>query len=203
MNIYIIIGTLLVSLAAEFNPELLHRLKFNPYDIRHRGQWYRFLTGGFVHGGIPHLAFNLFALWMFGDFAETFFQNLLRDSRAGSWVYLGFYLSAIPMSSLYSFEKHKNDEWYSAVGASGAISAVMFCFIIQQPFRGMGLLFIPVYIPAILFGALYLFASWYMARRGGDNIGHDAHFFGALYGALVTAICAPQLVTKLFSQLVP
>ena len=201
MNIYIIIATVLVSLAGEYNPVVTNRLLFNAYAIKHHGQWYRLFTSGFVHGNLPHLAFNMFALYMFGDYVESFFQLLVHNVRWGSFVYLGFYLSAIPMSVLYTFEKHKNDEWYNALGASGAISAVIFSFIIQNPFQLMGLLFIPIYIPAILFGIIYLAATWYMSRRKVDNIAHDAHLFGALYGILVTVVCAPKLVTDLFAAL--
>lgn len=209
MNTYIVIGTLIVSLIAEFNRPLKARLLFHPYSIKHHNEWWRLFTNGFVHAnfesplGVTHLAFNMLTLWMFGDYSETFFQNQVHDTAAGSWIYLGFYLSAIAMSDLYSFEKHKNDEWYSSLGASGAISAVVFCFILQHPFQGMGLMFIPVHIPAILFGILYLAASWYMARSKRDHIAHDAHFFGALYGVLVTVICAPHLVTDLFARLQP
>lgn len=208
MNTYIIIGTVIISLIAEFNRPLKDRLLFNAYAIKHHNQWWRLFTNGFIHAdfehmGVAHLGFNMFALWTFGDYAETFFQNRMHDNAAGSWVYLGFYVSAIPMSSLYAYEKHKNDEWYNELGASGAIAAVLFCFILQHPFQGLGVMFVPIYIPAILFGVLYLAASWYMARNPRDNIAHDAHFFGALYGVLVTVICAPRLVTEIFAALNP
>ncbi len=130
---------------------------------------------------------------------------MMHDNAAGQCgLYLGFYVSAIPMSSLYAFEKHKNDEWYNALEVPrDAIAAVLFCFILQHPFQGLGLMFIPVYIPAILFGVLYLAASWYAARNPRDNIAHDAHSSGALYGVLVTVICAPRLVTEIFAALNP
>lgn len=201
MNIFIIIATVIVSVIAWSDANVFYRLKFNPYYIKHYRQWYRFFTGGLIHADVVHLSFNMFTLWIFGDYAETFFKLLFHE--AGAWIYLLFYVLAIPMSSLYSFERHKNDEWYNAVGASGAVSAVLFCFIIQEPFAKIGIILIPIGIPAIVFGGLYLFYSWYMARRGADNIGHDAHFFGALFGILVTVISAPTLVLDMFQKLVP
>lgn len=199
MNTYIVIGTILISLLAEFNRPLKQRLLFNAYAIRHHGEWWRLFTGGFVHSdfnsgmGPAHLAFNMFALWTFGGPVEEFFQMLVHDSRTGSLIYLAFYIVAIPMSSLYSYEKHKDDIWYNALGASGAVSAVMFNYLLQYPFQW----FIWPPLPGIAIGAIYLGVSWYMARRGTDNIGHDAHFFGALFGLLVTLISAPHLAENL------
>lgn len=195
MNLYIIIATVLVSIAAFQRQDIFDRLKFNAYQIKHHNQWYRLFSGGLIHADFMHLGFNMLALWTLGDQAETFFQLLVNDTQAGSLVYLGFYISAIPMSSLYSFEKHKNDVWYNAVGASGAVSAVLFCYIAQYPFQ----VFVWPPLPGFLLGILYLGGSWYMARRGSDNIGHDAHFFGAVYGLLVTVICDPKLILHLFS----
>lgn len=207
MNTYIVIFTVIVSLMAEFNRPLKDRLLFNAYAIKHYNEWWRLVTGGFVHAdfnsgiGVAHLGFNMLALWSFGGYAETFFQNLVHDDATGSLLYLAFYIAAIPMSDLYSFEKHKNDEWYNSLGASGAISAVMFCFILQYPFSKIGLMFLPIGAPAIVFGIIYLGASWYMARNPRDHIAHDAHFFGALFGILVTVAAAPHLVTDLFASL--
>ena len=203
MNIFIIIATVIVSISAFQNRTLFHKLKFNAYYIKENGEWYRLFTGGFVHADWMHLGFNMFALWMFGKFVEPFFQDLLQgDKILGSLAYVAFYVAAIPMSSLFSYEKHKNDQWYNAVGASGAVSAVLFSFIIQAPFSELMIFPIPIALPSIIFGALYLAYSWYMSRRGQDNIGHDAHFFGAIFGVLVTLICRPQLGLDLVDQIV-
>jgi membrane associated rhomboid family serine protease len=202
MNIFIIIATVIVSISAFQNRTLFHKLKFNAYYIKENGEWYRLFTGGFVHADWMHLGFNMFALWMFGKFVEPFFHELLQgDKTLGSLAYLAFYVAAIPMSSLFSYEKHKNDQWYNAVGASGAVSAVLFSFIVQAPFSELMIFPIPFALPSIIFGALYLVYSWYMSRRGQDNIGHDAHFFGAIFGVLVTLICRPQLGLDLIDQI--
>ena len=203
MNIFIIIATVIVSISAFQNRTLFHKLKFNAYYIKENGEWYRLFTGGFVHADWMHLIFNMYALWMFGSFVEMFFQAITLDKTLGSLAYILFYVAAIPMSSLFSYEKHKNDQWYNAVGASGAISAIVFSSIIINPFGKIGLVFLPrdFMIPSIVFGVLYLVYSWYMARKGNDNIGHDAHFFGAIFGILVTLICRPQLGLDLINQI--
>jgi membrane associated rhomboid family serine protease len=200
-NLLLITANILVSLSAFNNGELFHKLKFNAYYITRYREYYRLVTSGFVHADFIHLFFNMFVLFMFGRYAEYFFQDLTGNRLTGSLAYALFYLGAIPMSSLYSLEKHKHDDWYNAVGASGAVSAVLFCFILQQPFSSMLIFPIPFPVPAIIFGVAYLVYSWYMGQRGGDNIGHDAHLFGAIFGVMITLLSKPGLAIQLFNQI--
>lgn len=198
MNLFIIIFTVATSLYAFSNGTVFHKLKFNASDIK-SGQWYRLFSGALIHADIPHLLFNMLALWFSGNVAEKFFQGATGSMAIGSLAYLAFYIAAIPMSSLYSYEKHKNDPWYNAVGASGAVSAVLFCFILLFPGSTIYVFFFPM--PSWLFGILYLIGSWFMARQGRDNIGHDAHFFGAIFGILVTLIVEPRVGTLFYQYI--
>lgn len=192
INTIIIIATAIVSFIAFSNRALFHKLKFNPYYIKYNNEWYRFFTGGIIHGDIAHLLFNMMGLWFAGQVAEQFFQDVIGNTLNGSLAYLLFYIIAIPISSLYSFAKNKDNEWYSAIGASGAVSAVLVCFALLNPGVGLLVFFIPM--PAWVFVILYLIGSWYMARKGtNDNIGHDAHFFGAVFGLFVTIILRPSV----------
>ena len=198
MIITIIALTCLISILAFNNPELMSRMQFNAYAIKHRKQRYRFLTYGFVHGSWAHLAINMFVFWSFGRIVYNIYIYIFGS--IGILYFLMLYLGGIMFSVLFDFGKHKNDEWYNAVGASGAVSAVVFASIILYPAGGVYLFFIPVEIPSPIFGILYLFYSAYMAKRGRDNIGHDAHFWGAIYGIILTIAFKPVLFLSFIEE---
>lgn len=184
---YILIAiTVIVSLWAFSRRDLFDRLKFNAYQIKQYGQWYRFLSYGLVHADTVHLLVNMFVLYSFGTIVETFFDHYF-DNR-GLLFYLLLYIGGLGFSTLYDFGKYKNDLHYNAVGASGAVSAIVFSSIILYPAGKIYLFFIPIGIPSPLFGLLYLVYSYYMARKGRDNIGHNAHFWGAVFGIFFTLL---------------
>ena len=190
----IIVLTALVSVAGFSNNRVFDQLKFNAFMIRHNRQAWRFLTGALVHADLLHLAMNMYVLYIFGSAVEVYFQLFYDYSFKGPLFYILLYVGGAVLSCLYSFEKHKDDLWYNAVGASGAVSAVVFAFIAIRPDQHLQLIFLPgINIPAFLLGALYLLYSWFMARGKKDNIGHDAHFFGALFGFLFMFILQPKL----------
>ncbi len=199
MVIAIIILTSLISIMAFNNPQLLNRLQFNAYAIKHQKQGWRFLTYGFVHAGWGHLAINMFVLWSFGRIVLTLYGY--HFGNLGILYFLLLYIGGIMFSVLFDYGRHKNDTWYNAVGASGAVSAVVFASIILYPAGGIYLFFIPVEIPSPIFGILYLIYSVYMARRGQDNIGHDAHFWGAIYGVILTIAIKPELFIFFIQEL--
>ena len=199
MVIAIIILTSLISVMAFNNPQLLNRLQFNAYAIKHQKQGWRFLTYGFVHAGWGHLAINMFVLWSFGRIVFTLYGY--HFGNLGILYFLLLYIGGIMFSVLFDYGRHKNDTWYNAVGASGAVSAVVFASIILYPAGGIYLFFIPVEIPSPIFGILYLIYSVYMARRGQDNIGHDAHFWGAIYGVILTIAIKPELFIFFIQEL--
>lgn len=199
MIIAIIIITSLISIMAFSNPKLLSQLQFNAYAIKNHKQGWRFFTYGLVHAGWGHLAINMFVFWSFGKI--VFFLYQFHFGKLGILYFLLLYVGGIMFSVLFDYGRHKNDQWYNAVGASGAVAAVVFASIILYPSGGVYLFFIPIEIPSPIFGILYLVYSAYMARRGRDNIGHDAHFWGSVYGVVLTVALKPQLFLDFIHQL--
>lgn len=191
----IIVGvTILVSIFAMEKPELKNKLMFNAYMINHRKQWYRFFSNGLIHADWIHLLLNMYVLWMFGRGVEAMytFQNVYGGK--GTLFFILLYIGGLVMSSLYSYERHKNDIYYNSLGASGAVSAVMFAYIMLDPTAPLGLMFLPgIDIPAYLFGILILGVEHYLSRRGNTGIAHDAHFWGAIFGIVFTIALKPAL----------
>jgi len=187
----IIAVTSVISILALNNRALSDKLLFSPYMISSHRQGYRFLTHALVHGDWMHLLVNMFVLFSFGQAVETYYSQLFL--MKGAYFYTLLYVGGIALSSTPSFARYKADPYYRAVGASGAVSAVVFASILIEPLSPIRFAFFPVDIPAFIFGALYLVYSAYMARKGNDNIGHDAHFYGAVFGIVFTLILKPAL----------
>lgn len=184
ITIIIIAITALISIAAFSNESLSNKLILYPRQMNSPEEYYRFLTSGFIHADWNHLIFNMYSLYLFGMIAEQLIDN--------SVLYILLYLSGIIVSSIYPFMKNRNNSYYRALGASGGVSSVIFFFIYYFPWSGMGIIFIPVHIPAILFAGLYLLYSIVMSKRGRDNVGHDAHIGGSLYGMLFAFLVDPS-----------
>jgi len=199
LNILIIILTVLVSGYAFYNAEIMDRLKFNAYAIKHRKQGYRFFTYGLVHANWPHLLINMFVLWSFGKIVAQSYSALF--GLKGYLFYLLLYAGGIVFSVLVDFGKNKDNPYYNAVGASGAVSAVVFASILLYPSGSMYLFPLPFPIPSVVFGILYLAYTAYMAKRGSDNIGHNAHFLGAIFGLAFTLALKPALALLFWNQL--
>lgn len=199
ITLIIILVTTVVSVIAFSNNAVFDKMMFDPYRINHMRQYHRFFSHGLIHADWAHLLINMFVLYSFGSLVEDVFKFLFGMSK-GTYYFLLLYIGAIVISSTPSFGKHKNDAWYRAVGASGAISAVLFASIVITPLSGIRFIFIPVDIPAFLFGILYLVYSAYMARKASDNIGHDAHFWGAVFGIIFTIAIKPALLTGFIEQ---
>lgn len=186
----IIAPTVYISYSAFKNRELFDKLKFNASHISTSKEWYRFFTYGFVHADMMHLVINMFVLWSFGSYILPAFE--IFHGNFGNLYFLGLYFPAIAFSSFSSFLRHRNNVYYNAVGASGAVSAVVFAFIILSPGSKMGLLLIPIGLPSWLFGLLYLVYSVYMDKKQMDNVGHDAHFWGGIYGIIYALLTIPN-----------
>lgn len=200
MITYIIIGiTVITSLMAFNNQKLMSDLMFNPYVIHNRKQYYRFISAGFIHADYFHLFFNLYALYLFGTIVESAFEIIF--SGLGIALYIALYFSALVMSATFSFYKHKENPGYNALGASGAVAAVMFASIIIYPSQKLMIMPIPFFIPSYIVGPLYLAYSYYMSNRGMDNIGHDAHFFGALWGILFVVLLWRDAISNFIQQI--
>jgi membrane associated rhomboid family serine protease len=203
MMTYILIAfTALISITAFSNRDLFMRLQFNAYQVYHRRQYYRLLTHGFLHAGWTHLIVNMLVLYFFGPYVENYFRSVLGPGLQ-LWyrmVYLLFYCTAIIVACLVSLIRHKDDPWYNAVGASGAVSAVIFFFIFFNPWEKIYFYGI-LPIPGIIMGILYLGYSHYMSKRDADNINHDAHLTGALFGFLFPLLIDFRLIHYFITQL--
>ncbi|HNZ43988.1 MAG TPA: rhomboid family intramembrane serine protease [Bacteroidales bacterium] len=199
MILAIIAITAVVSIIAMNNKDLFYRLKFSPYLVLHSKQWYRFFTHAFVHAGWMHLLINMWVLYLFGQVVVDNYAGLFGIK--GYYYFIILYVGAILISSLPSYGKNKDNPYYNAVGASGATSAVLFASILFYPIGKIMIFPIPIGIPAFIFGILYLIYSAYMSKRGGDNIGHDAHFWGAVYGVLFTVAIKPAVALYFIDQI--
>ena len=192
MITYIILAiTIFVSITTMDNHTLKNKMMFNAYMIKERKEWYRFFSHGLIHGDWMHLGFNMLSLYMFGKAVEDRYKELF-DTK-GVLFFLLLYVGGLVMSSLYSYEKNKGNMHYNALGASGAVSAVIYAFIMLAPTAQLGFMFIPVPIPAYLFGFIYLGIEYYLSKRGNTGIAHDAHFWGAVFGIVFPILLKPSL----------
>ncbi len=194
LTLILIAITVLVSWLAFNNERLLDRLILWPPAIARQHQYDRLITHGFIHADFQHLLFNMFTLYFFGRMVEQWFVPYI--GQAG---FVLFYLSALVVAILPTYLQHRNDARYRSLGASGAVSAVLFTFILVQPWSLILVFFIPV--PAIVFGALYVGYSIWMDRRGTDNVNHSAHLWGAGYGIAFTLLMEPRVGPAFLQQL--
>lgn len=195
ITLILILVTAAVSLLAFRTPSLAGRLILWPPAIDRNKQYDRLVTYGFIHADIWHLLFNMVTLFFFGRIMEQIITRLTGSVL----VYIGFYLSALVVSILPTYLKHQKDPNYRSLGASGAVSAVLFAFILINPWAMIGVFFIPM--PAIVFAVLYVAYSIWMDKRGGDNVNHGAHLAGAAYGVLFMIAMEPDVLSHFLGQL--
>jgi len=193
VTILILIITAFISISAFNNKNLFVKLQFNPYQVYYKKQWYRLITHGFIHANWAHLIFNMISFYFFATYVEQMFNSKI--------LFIFFYLSGIIIASLTTLIKHKNNHWYNSVGASGGVSAIIFASILFEPFSKIIILPIPIPIPAIIYGLLFLAYSQYMSKRNTDNINHDAHFLGAVYGLVFPILLNPNLIQHFFQKI--
>lgn len=183
----IIIITVIISLIAWQNRTLMGRLIFDPISITRFKQYDRFVTHGFIHADGMHLLFNMFTLYFFGRVIEKFYIG-----RFGALGFVGFYVLAIIVAIIPTYLKNKNNSRYLGLGASGAVSAVLFSFILFSPWQTLYFFGI-LPLPAIVFAVLYTAYSIYADRRGTGNVNHSAHLYGAAFGVIATILIEPTL----------
>lgn len=200
MLTFIIIAiTGLVSYMAFSNRDLFHKYLFDPYLVKHKSQYYRIITHAFLHGSWSHLLINMFVLWQFGGAVESTFSESF--GAMGPPLYLILYFGGIIVSSLPSLKKEGDNPYYRSIGASGAVSAVLFSFILMYPTNMLGFMIV-IPIPAIVFGVLYIWYEKRMADQGmNDGIGHDAHYSGALFGVVATILFSPSFLLNFVNQI--
>jgi membrane associated rhomboid family serine protease len=198
MTNIIVILTAVISISAFYNRNLMYRMIFNPYMITERKQWYRFVTSGFIHADWIHLIINMIVLWSFGNVVERYFNAIFEER--GLFNYLMLYLGGLIISITPSYKKHMHNPGYNALGASGAVSAVLFSAILFQPMAKIYLYGL-IGLPGILVGVAYLVYSYYMDKKGGDNVNHDAHLWGAIFGIIFTIALKPSITLHFLDQL--
>lgn len=202
VTVIIIIITVAVSLYAGSKPELYSKLLFNPYQVVHRKEWYRIFSHALIHSKqtLFHLGVNMYVLYSFGSLVEQILT--LKMGNIGILYYLLIYIGGVFFATLPALTKHKDNYGYNSVGASGAVSAVLFSSIAFIPFSGgIGLLFIPISIPPLVFGVLYVAYEAYMDKKSNDNVAHDAHIWGAVYGFLFTLVFVPKTFSNFINEL--
>jgi len=187
----VIVGlTVLVSYMSLNNRELFDKLKHYPYQESRTGQYYRWLSSGFVHGSMMHLIINMYVLYQFGNLLEQYY--MLWFPRLGKILFLFMYLATVIAADIPTFLKHKDNPRFSSIGASGATSGILLVFCMLRPWEW--LLFPPV--PYIVFGVLFVGYSVYAGKQAkSGGIDHDAHLWGAIFGLLITIGLKPELVT--------
>ncbi|WP_317191879.1 rhomboid family intramembrane serine protease [Hymenobacter rubidus] len=207
LPIFVLIGlTVAASAYAWSNNQLMESWILQPYIMARSGggQWHRLLTSGFLHADWTHLFFNMFAFYSFspvvlGTLMEGYGQGL------GLGLFLLLYLGGIVVSDLPTYFRHRDDRNYRSLGASGGVAAVLFASILLFPVNthGGGIIIFPIPFPIqpFLFGFLYLLYSWYMGRRRGDNINHDAHFYGAIFGVIIMWVLMPAAAPNFVQQI--
>jgi membrane associated rhomboid family serine protease len=196
ITLALLIITCIISITAFNNRKVINDLIFSPVDVQQRHQWYRFITCGLIHADFAHLAFNMITLYFFGRVMEQVYVEYFNLPK---YTYLILYIVALIVSEIPSYIKHRNNNEYRSLGASGAVAAIVFAFILIAPWATIYVFFIPV--PAILYGVLFLVYSAYMSKKGKDNINHSAHLWGAVVGIVFTIIVQPAVVNIFIEKL--
>ena len=201
ITIALIIANVIISLMALNNHDVMSRTIMWPYGVKRHRQYYRFITSGFLHADYIHLFFNMFTLFFFGRIVEVIFTAY---GLGGKISYIALYFLALIISDIPSYLKHRDNYNYQSLGASGAVSAVVFAAIVFNPWSSI-YIYGAIKISAFVYGVLYIIYCVAMARRGGDHINHDAHLWGSLFGlgftiALIAAM-QPILFDFILEQL--
>jgi membrane associated rhomboid family serine protease len=198
LTIVIIAITTVISLATMQKPRLLNSLMMNPYAITARGQYYRLITSGFIHRDHMHLILNMFSFYFFGRQLEYIFREIFGS--LGSVHFLAIYLLGIVVSDIPTILKHRKNVGYNSLGASGAVSAVVFACILFLPLQDICLYGVLCF-PGVVLGLAYLAYSFYSSKKSKDGINHDAHLYGALFGMVYCLIVYPHALTIFLEQM--
>ncbi|MFB9862996.1 rhomboid family intramembrane serine protease [Rufibacter immobilis] len=201
ITIILIAVTVLVSLFAWQNQNLMENWVHHPQSVARDKEWWRLLTSGFLHADFMHLFFNMFSFYVFGGVVEQVFLGTFGFPM-GAIFYVLLYLAAIVVSDIPTLIKHKNDSRYYSLGASGGVAAIIFASIYFNPLTELIIFPIPIPIKGYIFGALYLGYSYYLSKRGNDGINHSAHFYGAAFGFLVSVLLVPSQILGFFQAIV-
>jgi len=188
ITLYITLITVVVSIAAMYNETLMDKLIFHPYTVHQHKEWYRFFTSGLIHADFMHLAFNMFSFYMFGDYVEQYFTMIFGAS--GGTFFIILYISSLLICLIPTYLNHYKQYHYQSLGASGAVSAIVFAGIFLQPTMQIGFFIIPPIIPGFIFGPIYLALTAYLSKKGQSGINHSAHLWGSIYGVVFLIVTA-------------
>ncbi|MEY3592443.1 MAG: hypothetical protein RLZZ38_1419 [Bacteroidota bacterium] len=191
MILFFLILTVVISWQAFQNQALLSRLLLDPYAVKHRGEFYRLLSHMLVHADFTHLAFNMMTLYFIGSYLEQIWQLQFGLMNSRIYLFLLYVVGGL-CATLWPMIRNQDNPSYRSLGASGAVSAILFAFILWDPTQSLYLMFIPIPIPAYVFGPLYLAFEYYSMRKGKSGIAHDAHIGGAIFGVLFVLLIAPE-----------
>ena len=201
ITLLIIIVTCIVSYYAGLTPQdrqsrpgVFNQLKHYPVAEKQNKEYYRFLSSGFVHGSWMHLLFNMYVLYMFGETVENVF--VAKFGSFGRIAYLIMYLAGIMVADIPSYLRHQSNPRFASIGASGAVSSVLFIYIMFFPLAKLTFIFFPFFdFPAIVLGIGYLIYSSWASKNGRDNIDHSAHFAGAIFGIVFIIVTYPKVIS--------
>ncbi len=200
ITLLIIIFTAIISYQGISRYETIDRLKHAPYREHRSGEWYRLLTSGFVHADWVHLIINMYVLYSFGSYVENDLV-LSFGNPVGRIIYLIMYLLNIIIANLPTLVRQQNNPGFASIGASGAVSGMLFIFILLNPWHMLGLFFV-IPAPAVLIGIGYLIYSSWAANKGRGRLDHSAHFAGALAGMAMFILIRHEVVGEFFRKLV-
>ena len=198
ITIALIIANVIFSLIGFSNSDMVDKTIMWPYRVARENQYIRFITSGFLHADWMHLIFNMFTLFFFGRNLELYFSYY---GLGGNVSYLALYFLALIVSDIPSYIKHKDNYNYRSLGASGAVSAVVFATIIFSPWSSI-YIYGAVKISATVYAVLYIFYCIYMGKKSGDNVNHDAHLWGSVFGLVFTLILIAYLNAALFTDII-
>ncbi|MEN9700219.1 MAG: hypothetical protein RLZZ301_1417 [Bacteroidota bacterium] len=191
MLLIIIALTGFLSWRAFEDQTLRDRLLLIPYKVRHQNEWHRLFTHAFIHADWSHLMFNLLTLYFIGSYLEAIWIDAFGPEK-GNFYFVALYFIGILAATLWTMLRYQDNPAYRSLGASGAVSAVLFAFILWSPTQTLSLMFIPIPIPAYIFGPLYIAYEYFAFKKSNTGIAHEAHLGGAIFGILFVLLIAPE-----------
>ncbi len=194
----IIAITVLVSWYTLSKPVILQAMMMNPYKIQSQNEYYRFITSGLIHANFSHLLWNMFSLYFFGNVVEQYFSLIF--GAAGPYYFVAFYILAIIVSDLPTYFKNRVHPGYNSLGASGGVSAVIFASVLFQPLEKICFYFV-ICLPGFILAIGYIMWSYYNGKKSNDNINHEAHLYGALFGIVFCAVLFPASIPHFLEQI--
>jgi len=199
ITLFIVLVTSVISIISFQNENMKNKWMFSPYKYIKEKNRIIILSHGFVHADFLHLFFNMYVLYVFGTSVEEYFEV---SSNIGYIYYISLYILGIIFSTFPSILKNHNNPSYYSLGASGAVSAVVFSYILLFPLKKLGLILLPgLYLPGFVFGLLYLLSEHYLSKKQYSNIAHDAHISGAVFGILFLIVYDFEIIIQFFQKI--